>query len=115
MDYKNFSGKYIIYESNEKGKEYDEFTRSLIYKGGYLKGERSGNGIEFTYLVEKIRYKGEYLNGRRNGKGKEYHFNGKLKFKGEYLNGKIIYGIGYKDLSNKKKYEKKELEEEYNK
>ena len=62
INYKNFSGKYIIYEQNGKGKEYNYYSE-LIYEG-------------------------EYLNGERNGKGKEYYFNGELKFEGEYLNGK---------------------------
>ena len=61
INYKFFSRRYITYESNMKGREYDGYSDSL-------------------------RYEGEYLNGERNGKGKEY-YNGKLKFEGEYLNG----------------------------
>ena len=60
-NYKIFSGKYIIYEQNGKGKEID-YDGHLIYEG-------------------------EYLNGEKNGKGKEYYNNGNLKFEGEYLNG----------------------------
>ena len=46
INYKFFSGKYIEYELNGKGKEY--------YHGGYLI------------------FEGEYSNGKRNGNGKEY-------------------------------------------
>ena len=48
INYKNFGGKYIIYEQNGKGKEYD-------YDG-------------------KLKFEGEYLNGLRNGKGKNMIF-----------------------------------------
>ena len=65
INYKLFTGKYIIYESNGIGKEYKAKDDKLIYEG-------------------------EYLNGERKGKGKEYDFNGKLEFEGEYLNGKRI-------------------------
>ena len=57
INYKNFSGKYIIYEQNGKRKEYN-------YYG-------------------KLKFEGEYLNGERNGKGKEYLF-GDLEFEGEF-------------------------------
>ena len=70
INYKHFTGKYIIYESNGIGKEYNGYDDALIFEG-------------------------EYLNGKRNGKGKEYDFNGKLKFEGEYLNGKEIQNINY--------------------
>ena len=64
INYAYFSGRYIIYESNGIGKEYNGENDRLIFEG-------------------------EYLNGKRNGKGKEYH-NGKLIFEGEYLNGKKL-------------------------
>ena len=35
INYKNFSGKYIIYEQNGKGKEYD-YDGDLIFEGEYL-------------------------------------------------------------------------------
>ena len=63
INYKFFSGRYIIYESNGYGKEYKGEDDTLIFEG-------------------------EYLNGQRNGKGKEYYSTGKLQFEGEYLNGK---------------------------
>ena len=65
INYKFYSGKYIIYESNGKGKEYNGLYNILIYEG-------------------------EYLNGKRNGKGKEYDYHGNLRFEGEYLNGRKI-------------------------
>ena len=58
-NYIHFKGKYIIYELNGIGKEYDD-NDELIFEG-------------------------EYLNGKRNGRGKEYYDNGKLEFEGEYL------------------------------
>ena len=44
-DYKDFSGRYIIFESKErrKGKEYDNNGR-LIYCGEYLDGKKHGTG-----------------------------------------------------------------------
>ena len=55
INYKFFSGKYIIYEKNGKGKEYSGYSDVCIFEG-------------------------EYLNGKRNGKGKEYKENGNLIF-----------------------------------
>ena len=52
INYKLYKGKYIVYETKEKGKEY-------FYDG-------------------KISYEGEYLNGKRNGKGKEYNEYGEI-------------------------------------
>ena len=50
INYKIFSGRYIIYEEKGKGKEYDNED----------------------YLI----FEGEYLNGKKNGKAKEYDKNG---------------------------------------
>ena len=61
-EYLNY-GKYIIYETNNKGKEYNSYNDELIFEG-------------------------DYLNGERNGKGNEYYNNGKLKFEAQYVNGK---------------------------
>ena len=77
INYKYFSKKYIIYEENGKGKEYDGHYDTLIFEG-------------------------EYLNGERNGKGKEYYGDGKLKFEGEYLYGQEWEGKGY-NFNNKVK------------
>ena len=83
INYKVLSGKYIIFETNGKGKEYDGYENLLIYEGEYQKGERTGIGKEYDYNGT-LRFEGEYLKGKRNGKGKEYYDNGKLKFEGEY-------------------------------
>ena len=85
-DYRQFSQKYIKYETKNKGKEYNFKDDTLIYEGEYLNGERNGKGKEYDY--GRLIYEGEYLNGKRNGKGKEYWFRGELRFEGEYLNGK---------------------------
>ena len=63
INYKFYHRKYIIYETNIKGKEYLGCTDDLLFEG-------------------------EYLNGERNGKGKEYFNNGILKFEGDYIEGK---------------------------
>ena len=52
MNYKLFSGRYIIYEKDGKVKEYN-YNDVLIFEGEYL-----------------------------NGKGKEYDLNGNLVFEG---------------------------------
>ena len=103
INYKIFSRKYIIYEQNGKGKEYD-YNGHLIYEGEYLNGERNGKGIEYN-LFGKLIFEGEYLYGKRNGKGKEYNDIDNLRFEGEYLdnerwkgnffdeNGNIIYEL----------------------
>ena len=72
INYKLFRGKYILYESNTKVKEYNVFNDILIFEG-------------------------KYLNGKRNGKVREYYHNGTLKFEGEYLNNKAIIGTQYTD------------------
>ena len=85
-NYKLFSGKYIVYESNGKVKEYSSSNDYLLFYGEYLIGKRNGLGKEYENNIDII-FEGEYLNGIRDGKGKEYHKNGRLKFEGEYLNG----------------------------
>ena len=47
INYKFFSGKYIIYESNGIRKEYDGYYDTLIFEGEYLNGERNGKGKEY--------------------------------------------------------------------
>ena len=120
INYKFFSGKYIIYVSNGIGKEYDGYNDTLIFEGEYsnrerngkgkeyyyngnlifegeyLNGKRNGKGKEYDHLYEKLEFEGEFLNGKRNGKGKEYNlFTGKLRFEGEYLNDKEWIGTRY--------------------
>ena len=86
INYKFYSGRYIIYETKIKGKEYEGYTDVLLFEGGYLNGERNGKGKEY-YEDGRLRFEGEYLNGKRNGKGKEYKHNGELIFVGKYNNG----------------------------
>ena len=85
INYKFYSGKYIVYETNIKGKEYDGNDDNLLFEGEYLNGERNGKGNEYYY--GKLVFEGEYLNGKRNGKGKEYYYD-KLIFEGKFLNDK---------------------------
>ena len=79
INYKFFSGRYIIYESNGIVKEYDGEVDTLIFES-------------------------EYLNGKRNGKGKKYLCSncstGELMFEGEYLNDKEWIGTKYDDDGN---------------
>ena len=84
INYIHFKGKYIIYESKRKGKEYTYYN-DLIFEGEFLNGERNGKGKEYG-LNGKLEFEGEYLNGKRNGKGREYATDGKIEFEGEYLN-----------------------------
>ena len=60
INYKIFSKRYIIYESDENVKECNIDDSKLIFEG-------------------------KYLNGRRNGEGKEFGINGKVIFEGEYI------------------------------
>ena len=87
IHYKFFSGKYIIFDNDGKGKEYNGNDDQLIYEGEYLNGKRNGKGKEYNEDGDLI-FEGEYRNGQRwNGKRKEYYFKDILKFEGEYLNG----------------------------
>ena len=70
INYKLFKGKYIIYEPNRIGKEYNK-NDNLIFECEYLNGKRNGKGKEY-YDNGQIKFEGEYLNGKSNGKGKEY-------------------------------------------
>ena len=44
MNYKFFSGRYLIYEDDKKVKEYYIITNQLAFEGEYLKGKRNGKG-----------------------------------------------------------------------
>ena len=100
LNYRRFSGRYIIYEQvkgKQKVKEFNTFTNELLFECEYLNGKREGMGKEYYYdekifLEFQAIFEGEYLNGKRNGKGKEYYlfYNEKenVIFEGEYLNGK---------------------------
>ena len=49
INYKFLSQKYIIFETNKKGKEYDSYYGELIYEGEYLNGKRNGKGREYFF------------------------------------------------------------------
>ena len=103
IDYKIFSERYIEYDSNGKGREYESYNDMLIFEGDYLNGRRNGKGKEYYEINGKLKFEGEYLNGKRHGKGKKYYHNGQLKFEGEYFNGKKYNGCGYEIKTNKNK------------
>ena len=122
-DYKYETKIIKICGFNGYGKEYNKFSKKLIFEGNYLNGEKNGKGIEyFSNGVKKI--EGEYLNGKiykgiqydekgnelfkiQNGEKKEIFDNGIIKFKGEYLNDKKWNGKGY-DYNGNEIYEIKE-------
>ena len=97
INYRYFSGRYIIYDSNNKANEYNS-ADNKVFEGEYLNGLRNGKGKE--YKSNRLIFEGEYLNGQRNGKGKEYYPNGKLKFEGEYLNGERLIDKLYDNNDN---------------
>ena len=99
INYKLFSGRYIVYEENGKGKEYSSYNDVLLFEGEYIKGKRNGKGKEYDKYNGKLKFEGEYLNGKRNGIGKEY-YNNKMIYEGEYLNGKKWNGKRYDDKNN---------------
>ena len=55
INYKIFSGKYVIKEMNGKGKEYDSYNDNLIYEGEFKNGERNGKGKEYNELSHKLK------------------------------------------------------------
>ena len=99
VNYIFISNKYIVYEENGIGKEYDCSNDELLYIGQYKNGERNGKGKE--YYNNKVVFEGEYLNGKRNGKGIKYDIDKrKVLFEGQYLNGKRWNGIQKKFNEN---------------
>ena len=87
LNYKYFTGRFILYESNRIGKEINYIDNTLRFEGEFLNGKRHGKGKEYN-KYGKLIFEGEYLNGKRHGKGKEYNKFGDLTFEGEYLNEK---------------------------
>ena len=94
-NYKQFSGRYIIYESEGVGKEYLTKNNKLIYEGEFFNGERikgkeyrNFNNNNYNVFNELI-FEGVYWKGKKwNGKGKEYDEYNNCVFEGKYLNGK---------------------------
>ena len=40
INYKIYSGRYIIYEENRKGKEYKSISDKLCFEGEYINGKK---------------------------------------------------------------------------
>ena len=121
INYKIFSGRYIVYDTKENGAEYSNYDDKIIFKGEYflcyrLKGKK--------YIKGLLQFEGEFLfNNKYNGKGydengnviselkngtgkvKEYDDYGTLKFEGEYLNGKRNGKGKEYDINGKLTYE----------
>ena len=48
INYRIFSGKYIIYERKEKkGKIFDAYNDTLLFEGEFFKGKKNGKGKEY--------------------------------------------------------------------
>ena len=99
INYQFFSGKYIIYESNIKGKEYYGYFDKLIYDGEYLKGKKHRKGKEYD-LNGTVIFEGEYFHGLKQGQGKEYNQFSELMFEGEYLKDKTWKGKVFNENGN---------------
>ena len=110
INYIFFSGRYIIYDSNNKVKEYNS-ADNKVFEVEYLNSLRNGKGKE--YKSNSLIFEGEYLNGQRNENGKEYGNSGKLLFEGEYKygrrwNGKFYYLNNIYELKDGKGYIKED-------
>ena len=102
VNYKFFSGKYIIRENDGNVKIYN-YNHDLLYEGGYKNNKKNGKGKE--YRDNDLYFEGEFLNGKKwngcgfcwkkpifylkNGSGfiKDYKIIYGLQFEGEYRNG----------------------------
>ena len=80
VDFMSFSGRYVIYEKNGFGKEYNSCNDKLIYEGEYLHGVRNGKGVEYYHRRPEKLFEGEFKNGKRHGKGIEYNRIGDIIF-----------------------------------
>ena len=96
---KTFSGKYIIFESESKGKIYDAYNNCLIFEGEYLNGKRNGKVKEYN-SNQKLKNESEYLNDKRNGLTKTYYEDGKIRTEEEYINDKLWNLKEYNRYSN---------------
>ena len=98
VNYKFFSGKYIVYKSQGKGREFNGYNNILKYEGELLNGERNGKGKKYNSKDGTIKFEGEYLRGKKwNGKEKIYDSDGALIFEAEYLNGKKWNAKSYEE------------------
>ena len=50
--YKRLSGKYIIYETKRKGKEYNAYNDLLLFEGEYFKEKKMGK--EKNMIIKEI-------------------------------------------------------------
>ena len=48
MNYKLYCDRYITYEIQWKGVEYNSYSDMLIYEGEFLNGKRNGKGKEYN-------------------------------------------------------------------
>ena len=102
INYQIYSGRYIIFETKIKGKEYDGYTDDLLYEGEYLNGIKNGKGKEIKKVkispgensdYFNVIFEGEFLNGKK-WNGKEYFFDKHhdespdVCYEISYLNGK---------------------------
>ena len=103
FDFKQFNRSYLVFYENGIGKEYDNYTGQLIFKGKYFPKEKKKIGLEFK--EGKLVFLGEIRNGKKwEGEGKEYDNYGRLIYEGGFLNGKR-HGKGhiikYNEYNNK--------------
>ena len=58
INYIYFSGKYIVFESNRIGIEYNSFNNKLIFEGEYLNGKINGKGKEYyeKNIINMVNY-----------------------------------------------------------
>ena len=99
INYKIFSGKYIIFEDNNIGKEYDIINSKLIRVGKYINGKWIGKIKEY-FANGNLKFEGEYFNNNNYCIGKKYYENGKLEYEGEYLFHKKYNGKVYDIIDN---------------
>ena len=86
-DFKQFNRSHLIFDEKGIGKEYDNYTGQLIFKGKYYPEEKKKIGLEFK--EGKLIFLGEIRNGKKwEGEGKEYDNYGRLIYEGGFLNGK---------------------------
>ena len=67
--FKQISGRYLLTESINFGKEITLDNNTLVYIGGFKDKKRHGFGVEYDNLGI-FKFKGEFINGKRNREGK---------------------------------------------
>ena len=80
INYRIFSGKYIVYEKGGIVKEYNSYNDGLMFEGEYKNGKRNGKGKEYnSYSNDNLLFEGEYIDGKRNGKGRDKNNSNKQR------------------------------------